>query len=403
MNKMNRRRFGKVAMLSLTLAVAGAFSAPYAMAADNGKLVIWINGDKGYRGLAKVGQEFTKETGVQVVVEHPEDAPAKFQQAAAAGKGPDIWIWPHDRLGEWTAAGLISPITPSAKVKGQIEDIGWKAFTSGGKTWGYPIAIEAVALIYNKDLVPTPPKSFDDVVALDRKLSAQGKKAMLWDFTNTYFTWALLGAGGGYPFKHLPDGSYDAKNVGVNNPGAVAGVNTLMKLIHSGVMPKSASYADMDAGMNKGKVAMMISGPWAWDNLKKSHINFGVAPIPSVDGKPAAPFVGVLGAMINASSKNKELATEFIENHMLSQQGLKTINDDVAIGVPADKTFYAQLKSDPNIQATMMSAKVGTPMPSNPEMGKFWSTMASTLQNITQGRESVKAGLDTAAQRIAAK
>ncbi|WP_024302062.1 maltose/maltodextrin ABC transporter substrate-binding protein MalE [Pseudogulbenkiania sp. MAI-1] len=400
---MTRRQFGNVAMLSLSLAVAGAFAAPYAAAADNGKLVIWINGDKGYRGLAKVGEEFTKKTGVQVVVEHPEDAPAKFQQAAAAGKGPDIWVWPHDRLGEWASAGLITPIKPSAKIRGEIEDIGWRAFTSGGKVWGYPIAIEAVALIYNKDLVPTPPKTFDEVIALDKKLAAMGKKAILWDFTNTYFTWPLLGAGGGYPFKHQPDGSYDAKNTGVNNAGAVAGVNTLMKLIDSGAMPKSASYSDMDAGVNKGKIAMMINGPWAWDNLKKSRINFGVAPIPTVNGKPAAPFVGVLGAMINASSKNKELATEFIENNMLTLPGLKTINDDVALGVPANKAFYSQLKSDPNIQAAMMSAKGGAPMPNNPEMGKFWSTMQTTLQNITQGRQSVKAGLDGAAARIATK
>jgi maltose/maltodextrin transport system substrate-binding protein len=36
-----------------------------------------------------------------VTVEHPEDATAKFEQAAAAGKGPDIWMWPHDRAGSW--------------------------------------------------------------------------------------------------------------------------------------------------------------------------------------------------------------------------------------------------------------------------------------------------------------
>ncbi len=42
----------------------------------------------------------------------------------------------------------------------------------------------------------------------------------------------------------------------------------------------------MEAAMNKGDVAMMISGPWAWANLKKAKIDFGVAPIPSIGGKP---------------------------------------------------------------------------------------------------------------------
>ena len=35
----------------------------------------------------------------------------------------------------------------------------------------------------------------------------------------------------------------------------------------SGVMPKGSGYAEMEAAFNKGEVAMMITGPWAWDNI----------------------------------------------------------------------------------------------------------------------------------------
>jgi maltose/maltodextrin transport system substrate-binding protein len=371
-----------------------------AHAAEPGKLLIWINGDKGYKGLAKVGEEFTKKTGVKVVVEHPEDAPTKFQQAAAAGKGPDIWIWPHDRLGEWMSSGLLEPLTPSKEARNAILPLAWNAFTVQGKTWGYPMSIEAVSLVYNKDLVPHPPKSFDEVLELDKKLSAQGKKAILWDYTNTYFSWPLLAAGGGYAFKVRDDGTYDPKDTGVNNAGSVAGVETIMKLINAGAMAKGAGYSEMEAGFNQGKIAMMINGPWSWDNARKSKINFGVAAIPTVNGKTASPFIGVLGAMISKASPNKDVATEFIEHYMLSLDGLKTINADVPLGTPANKAFFAELQSNPNIKATMDSAQAGRPMPNNPEMGKFWSSMASALQNITQGRQSVKEGLDAAAKRI---
>ena len=111
--------------------------------------------------------------------------------------------------------------------------------------------------------------------------------------------------------------------------------------------------------MAQGKVAMMINGPWSWDNLKKANIDFGVAKIPTVGGKKAAPFVGVLGAMINKASPNRDVAVEFIENYMLSVKGLKMINDDVPLGTPASKALYAELKSNPNIQATMASAQDG--------------------------------------------
>jgi maltose/maltodextrin transport system substrate-binding protein len=371
-----------------------------AFAAEPGKLLIWVNGDKGYKGIAKLGEEFTKKTGIAVVVEHPEDAPTKFQQAAAAGKGPDIWIWPHDRLGEWIAGGLLQSIEPSKAVRDGIDPLAWKAFTVGGKTWGYPLSIEAVALIYNKDLVKTPPKTFEEILALDKKLSADGKKAILWDYTNTYFTWPMMAAGGGYAFNAKADGTYDATKTGVNNAGAIAGADMLLKLVKSDAMPKGAGYSDMEAGFNQGKVAMMINGPWAWDNVRKSKINFGVAPIPTVGGKTAVPFVGVLGAMISKASPNKDVATEFLEGEMLTVAGLKTINADVPLGTPANKALFTELKTDPNIQATMASAQAGVPMPNNPEMGRFWSSMKSALENITQGRQGAKEGLDAAAKRI---
>jgi maltose-binding protein MalE len=82
-------------------------------------------------------------------------------------------------------------------------------------------------------------------------------------------------------------------------------------------MPRGARYAEMEAQFARGKVAMMISGPWAWDNVRKVGIDFGVAPIPAVAGQPAKPFVGVLGCMVSAPSKLKDVAREFLENHLL--------------------------------------------------------------------------------------
>ncbi|HEY6513948.1 MAG TPA: maltose/maltodextrin ABC transporter substrate-binding protein MalE [Burkholderiaceae bacterium] len=384
-------------------AIAAAFAVPGAAHAQAGGLLVWINGDKGYNGLQKIGDEFTKKSGVKVTVEHPEDAPGKFQQAAAAGKGPDVWCWPHDRLGEWAKSGLVVPISPGKKLRDEVEESAWKAFAYQGKTWGYPISVEAIGLVYNKALVKTPPKSFDDVVKLDKELSAKGKKAILWDYNNTYFTWPILAAGGGYVFGRDAKGELDPAKVGVNAPGAIKGAELLASLIKNGQMPKGSGYAEMEAAFNKGDVATMITGPWAWDNLKKSNIDFGVAPIPDVAGKPAKPFVGVLGCMIAAPSKQKDVAKEFIENHVMKIDGLKMINADVPLGTPANKAFFKELSENPNIKATMENARRGEPMPNIPEMGKFWSSMASALENITNGRQAPKEALDAAAARMTGK
>lgn len=387
----------KIATAIALCSVVSASSTSYAF--DEGKLLIWVNGDKGYNGIQAVGDAFTKETGIEVKVEHPEDVTAKFQQAASAGKGPDIFIFAHDRIGEWNGSGLLASINPSKEIKASINQKGWDAFTIGDKVFGYPISFEAVGLIYNKDLVDTPPSTFAEVRELDKALMKEGKKAILWDYNNTYFTWGMLAAEGGYVFRKSHNG-YDTSDIGVNSDGAISGAAELSNLIKDGVMPKGANYADMEAGVNQGKVAMMINGPWAWSNLKKSGINFGVAPIPAVKEQLGKPFIGVLGAMLSRASPNKELAVEFLENSLLTVDGLTTVDNDVALGTPANKAFFEKLSSNENIVATMKNVELGEPMPNIPEMGKFWSSMESALQNLTQGRQSAKEAMDQAAKRI---
>ena len=66
--------------------------------------------------------------------------------------------WPHDRVGEWAKSGLIVPVRPGKRLRAEIDDTAWSAFTYRGQTWGYPVSIEAVGLIYNKALVPKPPE-----------------------------------------------------------------------------------------------------------------------------------------------------------------------------------------------------------------------------------------------------
>ncbi len=232
----------------------------------------------------------------------------------------------------------------------------------------------------------------------------QGKQAILWDYNKSFFTWALLAGAGGSVFARDAKGDADPSRTGVNAPGAMAAAGVLEGLIKNGQMPRGARYANMEAGFNRGEIAMMISGPWAWDNAKKSRIDFGVAPIPGIKpGQPSRPFVGVLGCMIASPSKYKDLAREFLESHVLKPGNLKIINDDVPLGVPANKALYQQLSTNPHIKATMDNARLGEPVPNIPEMGRFWSAMDAALEAITNGLQAPDAALNAAAARITAK
>lgn len=364
-----------------------------------GELLIWINGDKGYRGLAEVGKKFEEELGIKVRVEAPEGVTDRFFQSAQAGTGPDIFFWAHDRLGEWADAGLLRPIEVDSAYRAKFFDMGWEAFTHSGRVWGYPVALEAVSLIYNRAAVDTPPATLEDIIAMAPALREKEFEPIMWDYNNTYFTWGILAAKGGYVFGY-EDGAYNVRDIGVNQPGAVRALATIVRMIDEGIMPRGVSYNVMEAKMNAGEIAMMISGPWAWANLRRSGIDFGVAPVPGIEGAKGRPFVGVMGGMINRASPNADLAQEFLRNFLLTNEGMKKVDDDVPVGVPALKSFYEQLAANPLIRGSRESVDAGMLMPNVPQMGRFWSAMGSALSNATNGQTDAQRALDLAAQRI---
>ena len=371
-------------------------SAMPALAFEDGKLVIWTGNNRDQAQLQAVGQRFADDLGIEVVVEVVDpDLPAKFQQAAATGDGPDIVLWAHDRLGEWAGGGLLSPVAPSADWVAGVLPTAMDAVSFDGKVWGYPVSVEAVTLIYNTDLVPTPPASFEEVKGM---AMPDGVTAIMWDYNNTYFTMPLLMAGGGYAFQKV-DGVYDGSTTGVNTDGAIEGAMVLSSLITDGVMPPGVDYGVMDGAMNNGEVGMVLNGPWAWPALAASGINFAVAPIPTVNGNAAPPFLGVQALALNAASPNQDLAVEFIENYLATDEGLATWNANGALGALAD-TSAAAAQNDANVSAMLDVAAIGVPMPSNPEMGAFWAAMGPALTAITSGAQSPADALNDAAVRI---
>ncbi|USD67144.1 maltose/maltodextrin ABC transporter substrate-binding protein MalE [Vibrio sp. SCSIO 43136] len=380
-----------------TLTALGSFGAHAAI--EEGQLTIWINGDKGYNGLAEVGKKFEEDTGVKVTVAHPDGLQDKFPQTAATGDGPDIVFWAHDRFGGYAESGLLAEVKPSADTKAGIVDFAWDAVTYNGKLIGYPVAVESLSLIYNKDLVPNPPKNWEEVEALHAKLQKDGKSAIMWNLKEPYFTWPLMAADGGYAFKYTSSG-YDIKDAGINKPGVKASMNFVKSLVEKGVISADMDYSVSESEFNKGNTAMTINGPWAWGNIEKSGINYGVTTLPKFNGQASKPFVGVLTAGISTASPNKDLAVEFIENYLLTNDGLREVNNDKPLGAVALNSFQDELGADKRIAATMDNALNGEIMPNIPQMNAFWGSAKNAVVNVVDGRQTVDAALADAEKQM---
>src|ERR1700730_18732775 len=127
--------------------------AAQAFAWTDGELLIWISDNRAYHALGDLGKTFEKDVGVPVKVETQEQITEKYQAAAQSGKGPDIFFWAHDRIGEWADAGLLKPLEIKEEFKANFLPMSWDAVTHKQQVWGYPVALESVSLVYNKKLV----------------------------------------------------------------------------------------------------------------------------------------------------------------------------------------------------------------------------------------------------------
>ena len=64
-----------------------------------------------------------------------------------------------------------------------------------------------------------------------------------------------------------------------------------------------------------------------------SNVHAWTAVPAVVPGKPSKVFVGVLGCMVTAPSRVKDLARDFLENYLMSVDGLRTEDERVALHV----------------------------------------------------------------------
>jgi maltose/maltodextrin transport system substrate-binding protein len=378
------------------------FARPAAAWVD-GELSLWMDADR-VPAMQEAGRKFEHDYGIKVNVDATENIPNNFPLAAQSNKGPDIVIFAHDKVGEWADGGLIAPIAVPESYRSRFDPKAWEAVQHRKEYWGYPLCFEVVGLIYNKKLVPDPPPAqLSDLLEVDKRLKTEhpGVATILWDYDSPYYSWGIFASGGAYVFGKTDEG-YDTKNIGIDTPGAVDALNQLIGLVRAGVLPRAASVAGMPKQMMaEGKLAMMISGPWDWPDLMKSGIDFGIAPIPGIQGAPGRAFVGVSIAYINRSSPNVDIAREFLEHYAITDEALAAANKLKPLGIPALNSLYESMsKNDGLLREMKVCADDGEVMPNIPQTGRFWSAMGSALQIATNGQATADAALAEARESM---
>lgn len=294
----------------------------------------------------------------------------KYRTDVAAGGGPDMFIAPNDSLGDDARAGLIADITDLAagKLDGYTP-LAIEGMSLNGRLYGIPESLKAVAFWYNKEMLPEPPKTTDELKAL---MEAGTPIAISY---GCYHHWGFFGAFGGKIFDE--NWKIIADQGGVAD--AMAYLNELYQISVANGWPKNDS--DGLAPFTEGKVAAITNGNWAMGDYKNAlGDKLAVAPLPSGPGGPANPLLGVDGFYFNPNSQNKEAALEVALYLTNAKSQTLMMNEAGHVPGRTDVTI-----TDPLILGLFEAFKTAYVRPQVPQLGLYWSNFCGTDQVFEAG------------------
>jgi arabinogalactan oligomer/maltooligosaccharide transport system substrate-binding protein len=270
-----------------------------------------------------------------------------------------------------------------------------------------PWSIETTGLWYNKSLIPASTfkkgtkLTWKELLPKLQKLTTGTTHGFAMDLPNFYYDYAFISGFGGYVFKFTKSG-YDWRKLGLDTPGAIKGIQFIKDLTTNGkykLQDPNYTYDQAKADFMAGKLAVFYTGPWERENFVKAGINFGFAPLPSLDGKhPMRPFSGVQVYSVNAYSKHKNEAFALLSFMTREMQAPEV---SIQGRPPVLKTLFTSksVTKDPVIALLAKQASVAQPMPNIPEMGQVWDTMKSAVTLVIKNQMPA----DTAAHQAVTK
>ncbi|MDV6373304.1 maltose ABC transporter substrate-binding protein [Deinococcus arenicola] len=386
----------KKALTILSLALLGNASAA--------NITVWTHfGGAELDWLKQQAATFDKKGNKVSIVSVPFDQiPDKLIQSAPKGQGPDVIVTlPQDRLGQLAAAGVIEPMDKYVTSKTDFDKTGLNAMTYQGKLFAIPMFAESVALVYNKKLVPTAPKTWAEFLKVAQANTGNGKFGFLTDLSNAYQNYGVISAFGGYVFKNT-GGTLNTKDIGLANAGADKASGFLNDLRYKyNLVPEGVSGDVAKGAFNDGRLAMYLTGPWDMGDIKKAGIDYGITTFPTPPGATGkwSPFVGVQGTMINAYSKNKVAAANFAKQ--ISSSDAQLAFNKAGGRIPVSLSARTKLKNDPVVAGFGKAISAGTAMPNVPAMGAVWAPWSAAIaQSVQKANPDYTQILDKAVQEI---
>ena len=384
--------------LKTTLAAAALCSAAISYAEaitpePNADLIIWTDKTT-MLYMEEAAKAFNEGLGYQVKFSFralaPIDSASRMIQDGGTARVADVAEIEHDLLGRLVVAGgVMENLVSADRIESTFMPNAVAAAKAEGVSYGFPVSYATTALFYNKDLLPSPPKTFEELGEFAKTFNDNkaNQYALLWDVQNYYESRIFLSLYGGYEFGKQ---GTDTSDIGINSPQAQKGLAALKKLQASNNFnPFDMRNPQVRRGLfNEGRVAAIIDGPWAIEGFEKAGINYGVVPMPTLEGQQPTTFSTVRLAVVSSFTqypKAAQLFADFIASEEMLQKRYEMTN-----AIPPMQSVLETVKNnaDEATKAIIAQGYHSDAMPSIPEMGYLWSPMASAITAMWVNDES---------------
>ncbi len=393
---------------ALTLAGCAPTEADLAESGTS-TITLWVDVERA-PALKDVAAQFKEDTGITVKLEVKDfgTVDQDFISQVPTGKGPDIIVSPHDKLGAYVANGVVAPLELGDKAA-LFADSAVQAMTYEGTVYGVPYSIENIALVRNAALVPEAVTTFDEVIANGEAFA--GSDADKYPFLvglspdqgDPYHLYPLQTSFGAPVFGLGDDGSYNPEDLQLGNAGGLDFAAKLKEWGASGVLNANIDGDKAKEFFLAGKSPYYMTGPWNLPDIKAAGIDYAIDALPSAGGQDAQPFIGVNGFFLSSKSTNELAATQFIVNY-LSTDAVQTALYEVGGRPPASIAAYeAAAASDPDVAALGAIGQGGVPMPAIPAMGSVWADWGNAQLTLIKGEGDPTEVWNTAVENIRAK
>ena len=308
----------------------------------------------------------------------------KLASAIPHGNGPDIFIYPHDRLGDWVSAGTIEPLEfwIDDTLVERFEPAALRAMVARGSLWALPVAVKTEAMFYLTDHFKTAPRTLTELRSMAASAQPLGEYPLGYVNADLYGHAPILHAFGGRALDQNDQ-------LVIDSVDAVHAAEYARELVTSHTVPQNLDGPGMASLFNNGKVYAVFSGPWFVGDIAPG-VKWGIATMPSIDipGKPATPLLPFLGAdALVMSSRGHHKAAAFVAMTELTDDESAIARAKLARQIVPNKRAYLDpdVARDPVLAVFQAQLANALPMPKSPTMRMVWTPYKTALAEILSG------------------